>query len=306
MKILLTGGAGFIGSHLAHRLCSVGHHVCVYDDLSVTNGDYLRDLNCALVQGDILDAPRLEQAMSGYKTVIHLAAKGNVIESVKDPKTNFETNVTGTLNVLEACRKNHISRILFSSTGGALMGDTPPPVDENSVPDPISPYGSSKLCAESYIKTYSRCYGIDYTIFRFGNVLGVNSLHKKGVVNTFYKKIKSKQKLDIYGQVSRDFIYVDDLVKTIVKSLEVASSKNEIFHLSSGVEVPIGDLAKIMIEIMGGSQELINYSASRLGEVEKNFAKNKKVIEAIGFRNSKSIREIITEMISYFNACGYQ
>lgn len=305
MKIFITGGAGFIGSHLTALLSQSGHIVTVYDNHSMSAPNYLQDVSCTQIVGDIMDPDCLTSAMQGFDLVIHLAAQGNVIESVADPISNFEINVAGTINVLEACRKNRIPKIIFSSTGGALMGDTLPPVHEDSVPNPISPYGSSKLCAETYIKSYSKCYDIKYTIFRFGNVLGTNSLHKKGVVNTFYKKLNNGEQIHIYGEVSRDFIYVYDLVNAINKSISLKSAENEIFHLASGVEVTIEKIAKNMLEIMGAPKIYIKYSERRIGEVEKNFANILKAKKIIGFSNSKEIDEILQEVIDYFKSNNY-
>lgn len=306
MKIFITGGAGFIGSHLAFNLVRAGHDVSIYDNLSASGTDYVSDLSCTIINADILNVSQLEHSMAGTDITIHLAAEGNVVASVADPGPNFETNVRGTINVLEACRKNNVSRIVFSSTGGALMGDTPPPVDENSLPNPISPYGSSKLSAESYIKTYSKCYDLPHTIFRFGNVLGTHSLHKKGVVNSFYKKIKRSENISVFGNVSRDFIYVNDLVDTIVHSLEHDKSKNEIFHLSSGVETQITDLAHMMLKIMNASNDLLQYKSARIGEVGKNVSSNKKVIKHLGYKNSKDVNEVLEEVIDYFDVSNYQ
>ena len=305
MKIFITGGAGFIGSHLAALLSKSGHSVCVFDNYSASDYNYLQDTNCKQVVGDILDSESLIEAAKDHELIIHLAAKGNVIESVASPVSNFQVNVIGTINVLEACRKNKIKKIIFSSTGGALMGDTLPPVHEDSIPNPISPYGSSKLCAETYIKSYSKCYDIKYTIFRFGNVLGTNSIHKMGVINAFYKKLKHGNEIDIYGKVSRDFIYVFDLVNAIKKSISIKAAENEIFHLASGKEVTIEQLAKSMIEIMNAPKNCIKYNARRVGEVERNFANIQKAEQIIGFSNTKEINMILHEVINYFKINNY-
>ena len=166
MRILITGGAGFIGSNLANRLSSVGENITVYDNLSSGREDYLCEKNISFVEGDILDFDSLTSAIAGHDVVIHLAAKGNVVESINEPRVNFDTNVLGTLNCLEAANNNNVKKFLFASTGGALMGNTPPPVDEKSVPKPISPYGASKLAAEGYCSAFSSEFRIRCSYFK--------------------------------------------------------------------------------------------------------------------------------------------
>ena len=177
MKVLITGGAGFIGSNLANRLSSLGNNITVFDNLSSGTKDYLCEKNISFVEGNILDFDRLTSVMCGHDAVIHLAARGNVVESINGTRLNFDTNVLGTLNCLEAAKNNNVKKFIFSSTGGALMGNTPPPVDEKSVPKPISPYGASKLAAEGYCSAFSASFGFDIVILRFANVYGPNSLH---------------------------------------------------------------------------------------------------------------------------------
>ena len=138
----------------------------MYDNLSSGREDYLCEKNISFVEGDILDFDSLTSAIAGHDVVIHLAAKGNVVESINEPRVNFDTNVLGTLNCLEAANNNNVKKFLFASTGGALMGNTPPPVDEKSVPKPISPYGASKLAAEGYCSAFSVSFGLDVVIFK--------------------------------------------------------------------------------------------------------------------------------------------
>lgn len=301
VKLLITGGAGFVGSHLAKLACEQGYEVLVYDDFSLGRAEYIEKLKLDTICGDIREIA--EKMPKSYQPdfVYHLAAAGNVVESIKDPINNFNMNVMGTVSVLEYCRKVQPNRILFSSTGGALMGNAVPPVSEDSVPKPISPYGASKLACEGYINSYRNCYGIDYTIFRFGNVLGTNCSHKVGVVNKFYDQLKNGKDIEIFGNVSRDFIYVQDLVVTMLNALDNEKSKNEIFHLASGNEIKISEIAEIITEEMRKNAEKIVISERRTGEVERNFANIEKATKVLGLVNSKGIKETVAEVVKYLD-----
>ena len=196
-KILVTGGAGFIGANLVRRLREKGFEEWVFDNLSRGRLEYLPDVK-RTINGNIRDQEALYKAMSGIETVIHLAAYGSVIESVSDPQPNFDINVNGTFNVLECARKAKVKRLIFASTGGALIGEATPPVDEMSLPKPISPYGASKLCGEAYCHAYAKAYGICTIALRFANVYGPFSGHKKGAATKFMKCLLKNEPMPIF------------------------------------------------------------------------------------------------------------
>ena len=301
VKLLITGGAGFVGSNLAKLACEHGHEVTVYDNFSLGRTDYIDSLKLTVIRGDIRKIS--EKLPQDYKPdfVYHLAASGNVVQSISDPINNFNINVVGTLSVLEYCRKVSPKRLLFSSTGGALMGDAAPPVNENSVPKPISPYGASKLACEGYINAYNKCYALDYTIFRFGNVLGTNCLHKTGVVNKFYENLKKGKEIEIFGNVSRDFIYVQDLVRVMLSALDTSQATNETFHLASGVETNIRDLALYVAHAMRQNDNKIIFKDKRIGEVERNFADIRKAQDVLNLENSQNLREVVELVVGYLD-----
>lgn len=301
VKLLITGGAGFVGSNLAKLACEHGHEVTVYDNFSLGRTDYIENLELTVVRGDIREIS--EKLPQDYKPdfVYHLAASGNVVQSISDPINNFDMNVVGTLSVLEYCRKVSPKRLLFSSTGGALMGDADPPVNENSVPKPISPYGASKLACEGYINAYYKCYALDYTIFRFGNVLGTNCLHKIGVVNKFYENLKKGKEIEIFGNVSRDFIYVQDLVRVMLSALDTSQAINETFHVASGVETNIHDLALYVAHAMRQNDNKIIFKDKRIGEVERNFADIRKAQDVLNLENSQNLREVVELVVGYLD-----
>src|SRR6185295_17733277 len=159
------------------------------DNYSTGDAAYLAGVDAELVEGDIRDATALDAALAGIDAVVHLAAAGSVVKSVADPETNFDVNVTGTFRVLDAARRAGVERTVQASTGGALIGDATPPVDENSLPKPISPYGASKLAGEGYAYAFSQCYDLRTIALRFANIYGPWSERKTGAMNMFFKAI---------------------------------------------------------------------------------------------------------------------
>lgn len=272
--ILVTGGCGFIGSNLVRMLEKKGHKVRVFDNLSKGSKDYIKETQADFVQGDICEANDVRGALEGIDGIIHLAAYGSVVESVENPSENFDINVKGTFTLLNEARRAGIKKIIFSSTGGALIGNAEPPVNENSIPRPISPYGSGKLCCEAYCSSFAHSYDMNITALRFANVIGPVSWHKKGAVTAFMKAIMNNEKITIYGDGSatRDFLYVEDLCWGIVSAYEKNLPGFNPIHLAGGREVSVRDLAELIISLSDKTDYPIEFLPKRRGEVERNFA----------------------------------
>ncbi len=273
-RILVTGGCGFIGANLIPILVEMGYQVCVLDNLSRGSMAYLQNMPIDIHRGDIRDGQVVRKSLEGMDGVIHLAAFGSVVESVQSPEENFDVNVRGTFTVLNECRKVGIKKVIFSSTGGALIGNAEPPVNETSIPRPISPYGSSKLCCEAYCSSFAHSYDMSITALRFANVIGPISEHKKGAVTAFIKAIINGDKITIYGDgdATRDFLYVGDLCRGIVSAYKKSLDGFNPIHLSSGKEVSVKELAKLIAKASGQPGYPIEFLGKRKGEVERNFA----------------------------------
>ena len=198
-SILVTGGAGFDGATLVRRLVASGYRVRVYDNLSSGDEAHLAGVDAELVKGDIRDVDALDDALAGQDAVIHLAAAGSVVGSITDPVGNFESNVLGTFRVLDAARRAGVARTVQASTGGALIGDATPPVNEQSLPKPLSPYGASKLAGEGYAHAFAKTYGLRTVAVRFGNMYGPWCARKRGVLNVYFEALHSGTPLIIYG-----------------------------------------------------------------------------------------------------------
>jgi len=284
--VLVTGGAGFVGATLVRQLVERGHRVRVLDNYSTGDPAHLDGVDAELVEGDIRDEAALDKALVGMDSVMHLAAAGSVVKSVTDPVTNFEVNVLGTFRVLDAARRAGVERSVQASTGGALIGDATPPVNEDSLPKPISPYGASKLAGEGYAHAFAKSYGLRTVALRFANVYGPWSELKTGAMNMFFNALHAGQPMVIYGDgtSSRDYIHVDDISTALRLALEAPDVPGgTVLHVASGVETTIMELAGLCAEAAGRPGHPVEFRAARTGEVDRNFAAYDRAREVLGY-----------------------
>lgn len=300
--MLVTGGLGFIGANLVPRLLGQGARVRILDSTRVSESDTTSD-QVQVLHGDVRDATVVARAVDGVHAVVHLAAAGSVLESITDPFENFEINVRGTLTVLQAAEKAGVAKFVFASTGGAIMGNATPPVNEQSLPWPISPYGASKLCGEAYCHAFAGSYGLNTVALRFANVFGPFSDRKRDAVTKFVKSALCGEPLTIYGDgnASRDFLYVDDLCGGIIAAVDAPIS-DAVIHLASGVETSIAELARLILDITGRTDLPILFEPRRQGEVDRNFADAARAAEVLGFTPSTSLRRGMEQTIAWFAA----
>lgn len=298
---LITGGRGFIGVNLASGLAA-SRNLRVLDSLQRSSPTGWLDGAADFFKADILDSASLKNPFSGVSEVVHLAAYGSVVESIADSRANFSVNAQGTLNVLQAAVDAGVRRLVFASTGGALIGEANPPVDERSLPKPISPYGASKLCGEAYCHAYAKSYGLETVCLRFGNVYGQHSAHKKGAVTMFIKALMNDQPIIIHGDgmASRDYIHVDDLCTGIMAALDASLEGGEVFHLASGRETTVLGLANMLRNIAGKPNHPIEFKPGRRGEVTRNFANFSKAKEHLGFQPKWKVEEGLAATWQWF------
>ena len=304
-KVLVTGGAGFIGATLVPSLLASGHEVVVVDNFSRGVRDLLQAAPGLVVhEVDIRDTAALAGVVQGCDGVVHLAAYGSVVESVAAPDENFSVNAQGTLSVLQAARKAGVRRMIFASTGGALIGNATPPVDERSVPRPISPYGASKLAGEGYCCAFANSYGMDITALRFANVVGPYSMHKKGAISNFFKAIIEDRPIVIYGDgtATRDYIYVADLCDGIDRAFAAAMPAFNVLHLASGREIAVRELAEMCMRAAGKAGHPLVFEPRRDGEVERNSASSLVATQALGFALRHSLEQGLTLTWAWFAA----
>ncbi len=314
---LITGGCGFLGVNLVHRLIGDGaHKILVLDNLSVGSRKDLgavsrfRELKGAgesafdkldesvpvgLIVGDILDAELALKVAADADVIVHFAANTGVQPSVLDPRRDMEMNVIGTFNYLEAARQNGVKRFVFASSG-APAGEVEPPIHEELAPHPVSPYGASKLAGEGYCSAYAKSFGLETVALRFGNVYGPRSSHKSSVVAKFIRRALAGEPLEVYGDglQTRDFIYVDDLIEAVVRAANVKGIGGETFQIATSSETNIRELLDHLKNVFGKSgvtMPEIVYSAPLTGDVRRNFSDTSKAKKKLGWQPKTSLPE---------------
>lgn len=284
-RALVTGGAGFIGSHVVDSLLADGARVIVVDDLSAGIAERVAP-EAALETLSIVDADRLNATVDALKpdAIFHLAAQASVIVSTQNPGYDCAVNVTGTLNVLEASRR-HGAPVVFTSTGGALYGDDAPiPTDESRIPAPLSPYGASKWAAEVYVNTWAAAHGIRHAICRLGNVYGPrqNPHGEAGVVAIFAGRVLDGRPARIFGDgmQTRDYVYVGDVVASMIAAADAAASGADhdlrddglripTYNVGTGIATSVLDLWDAM-ERAGGTDNGREFEPRREGEIQNS------------------------------------
>lgn len=322
---LVTGGCGFIGTRLIRTLHEIdsGFRVRVLDNLAVGDIGDLRavcpvdDLGHAIgelppvrpgfaqfVRGDIKDAQTVQRAMQGVDIVVHLAANTGVAPSVEDPRADCLNNVIGTLNALDAARHAGARRFIFASSG-APVGEVIPPIHEEVVPRPVSPYGASKLAGEGYCSAYARTFGLETVALRFGNVYGPGSKHKSSVVAKFIKDALASGVLRINGDGSqtRDFIYIDDLIQAVLAAARTAAAAGEVFQIATERETSVGEIAEVVkakLALFGIPQPRVVYEMPRKGDVARNYSDTSKARRLLGWNATTGVETGIEKTIRSF------
>jgi len=291
-RLLVTGGCGFIGANLVRRVRSeTDWQVRVVDDLRTGRQSYVPDELAEVRIGDVADPAVLEPALEGVDAVVHLASQTGVLPSVEDPARDFEGSVVPTFRVLEACRRRGIGRVVFASSG-ASVGDVTPPIHENIVPKPLSPYGASKLAGEAYVQGYAGSFGMQTAALRFSNVYGPHSLHKDNAIPNFIRRCLAREKLEIFGDGSqtRDFIHVQDLCDGIIGAVRADGIGGEIFQLGTSVETSVAELARLIQEVTG-TEAHVDFEPRRAGEVYKSRVDISKASRLLGFDPTIELRD---------------
>jgi UDP-glucose 4-epimerase len=293
--VLVTGGAGFIGSNLVRLLLDNGYAITIFDNRRAgAPEEYLEGLEVDFVEGDITDRKALEKAVPGHDAIVHLAAQSGVPTSLEDPEEDARLNVFGTLRPLDVAREVGVSRFVFASSN-APLGRQEPPSSENKAPLPVSPYGASKLAGEAYCLAYNGSWGLQTIALRFANVYGPYSAHKASVVAKFIRNIKRDGKLELYGggDQTRDFVYVGDLCNAIRLALG-SDVGGEVFQIGTGIETSIRRLATLLGGI--ASQDISTTSAPPLrGDVQRSRSSIEKIKDVLGWEPTTDLEKGLRE-----------
>ena len=285
-RLLITGGCGFIGANMVRRVTELGiaGALRVVDDESLGSRAAIAPWDIELIAGDIRDADLMRRALRDVDAVVHLAADTRVIDSIADPTRNFDVNVAGTFRLLNLMREVGVPRLVNASTGGAILGEAPPPVHEEMVPRPASPYGAAKASTEAYCSAFAASYGLNAVSLRFSNVYGPLSFHKGSVVAAFMRRILDDQPLVVYGDGSqtRDYVFVEDLCDGIVVALNSGASGT--FQLGSGFGTSLTRLIEQIAAVVGPEhQPAVRHEPFRAGEIRHTWADVTKAREGLGW-----------------------
>jgi UDP-glucose 4-epimerase len=292
-KVLLTGGAGFIGSHVCRAFKGAGHEVLVLDNLSSGRAENLPE-GVPLHELDVRSEEAAELVVNSGATVIcHHAAQIDVRRSVTDPRFDLDVNVGGLLNLLEAARRGSVRQVIFASTGGAIYGDTaPPPSGEDAAAEPISPYGVAKLSSERYLYFYHRQYGLDVVNLRYSNVYGPRqSPHgEAGVVAIFIGRLNAGETLAIYGdgEQTRDYVYAGDVARANLAAIGCEGFRT--YNVGTGVETSVNALYDCLREVRGGGPEAVLLPA-RPGEQARSAISPSKIGRELGVKIETGLGE---------------
>ncbi|MFA6170419.1 MAG: SDR family oxidoreductase [Candidatus Margulisiibacteriota bacterium] len=303
MRILVTGGAGFIGSNIVDRYLEAGHEVAVLDDLS-TGKEANLNPQAVFFRKDLRDRD-LAAAVLDFKPDIvnHLAAQIDVRKSVIDPIHNADINELGTLNLLNAARDAKIKKIIFSSTGGALYGEVSEPAgaaEEHPI-EPISPYAITKRSVELYLHAYSQLYGLKYTVLRYGNVYGPRQdpLGEAGVIAIFCGKMLKGETPVIYGDGNqlRDYVYVSDVADANLLALN--KGDNQIFNVGTGQGTSVNQLFAFLKEILKFDRP-IGYEPPRAGELFRSVLDCRKIGRELGWTPKFDMKEGLKKTVAWY------
>ena len=301
MKIFVTGGAGFLGKHLVTSLLKKNHKVTIFDTSTQKILKIKKTTkNLTIVKGDIQKFSDVQKASFGSDLVVHLAAQISVNDSVKKPHITNAINVTGSLNVLQVCVANKISKIIVASTAAVYGVTKNISIDEKHTTIPISPYGASKLAMEKYVQSFAHTNKLDAICLRFFNIYGEGqSKEYAGVISKFVERLNKNKPLEIFGvgTQTRDFVSVDDVVQAIEKSIKnLKGKRGNVYNIASGESISIKDLAKILISISKKDVK-INHRKAIVGDLKYSSASIKLARKELNYSPKISLEKGLKQFL---------
>lgn len=305
MRVLVTGGAGFIGSHIVDALIARGAQTAVLDNLSTGRFENI-DPRVNFYKGDLRDEKFVRDTLRSEKPgyVIHHAAQIDVQTSVDNPAADAAINIMGTINLLEACRACGVRKIVYASSAAVYGNPRYLPVDEKHPVHPLSGYGVSKHTVEHYLAVYKALYGLDYTALRYANVYGPrqDATGEGGVVAIFTDRLLRGQRCRIYGdgKQTRDFVFVGDVARANLAALEADSAAGSgIYNISTGLPTPVNELYNILREITGSELEP-EYCPPRAGDIEHSYLDERAAATGLKWRATQTLVDGLRDTVEYY------
>ena len=302
MKILVTGGAGFIGSHIADAYVKAGHDVTILDNLSTGRQKNLNP-DARFVEMDLRDKELTDFMLrEKFELVNHQAAQMDVRLSVADPMFDADNNSIGLLNLLQRCADTGVKKVIFASSGGVVYGEQDYfPADEEHPTRPVSPYGVAKLVGEKYLYYYNVTFGLDYTAFRYANVFGPrqNPHGEAGVIAIFLERMLNGQKAVINGdgKQTRDFVYIDDVVRANVLALDAGA--NSIYNIGTGVETDVNEIFRELNRLTGANLPE-EHAPAKAGEQLRSVLSVEKAKQELGWQPTVEFSPGLEKTVEYF------
>ncbi|WP_444685005.1 SDR family NAD(P)-dependent oxidoreductase [Alkalicoccus luteus] len=302
--IFMTGGAGFIGSHVAERLLARGDRVVVYDNFTTGSAANI-PAGAEAIEGDIRDKAAVQQAIAEKKPdgIIHLAAQSKVGPSLEQPDMDLEINILGTVHLLEAAKANDVPRFISASSAAVYGHAEQLPIDETSATEPLSPYGTSKLAAEQYIQSYARLYPIRTAALRFANVYGPRQTveTEAGVITIFCEALLAGKQPLIQGdgEQTRDFVYVEDVAEAVITAFD--HDVSGVYNVSSETQTSINELLQ---ELSRAANTEFNpdYGEPRTGDIRHSYLSSEKLRETAGWKSKITLAEGLQRTMDYYKA----
>lgn len=306
MKIIVTGGAGFIGSHVVDHYCALGHEVVALDNLSTGQEKFINE-KARLITADITDREAVQRIISEEKPEIinHHAAHIQVGYSVENPQFDAENNIIGLLNIMEAARKVGVKKIIMASTGGAMYGNKQTPFTEAMKEEPLSPYGISKRSGELYLNYYHELYGIPFVVLRYSNVYGPrqNAHGESGVIAIFSELIAAgkQPKINGDGTHTRDYVFVDDVARANELALETDATGE--FNIGTNREISTNEVFALVAAEFGTSSE-VEHGPERPGEQVTSSLDYSKAKEVLGWEPSVKFEDGVKRVVEWYTKTG--
>ena len=309
---LVTGGAGFIGSHIAEALLASGLKVRIIDDLSTGSAENLDELrgDFDFIKGSITDAAVLGRAVSGAEIIFHEAAIPSVPRSILEPAETHEVSVNGTFALLLAAKENAVRRVIYAASSSAYGDQPESPKHEAMRPDPLSPYGVAKLVGEYYCQAFTRSYGLETVSLRYFNVFGPRqdpTSQYSGVISRFIRALEFGERPVIYGdgEQSRDFTYIANVIDANLRAAESVAAIGKVINIGNGVSVTLNQLLAALKDLAGGPEVNAEYAPARLGDVRHSLADLTLARSALGYEPAVGLQEGLQRTLAWWKTSRF-
>ncbi len=306
-KVLVTGGAGFIGSNLADELIKKGAKVTILDNFVTGFRENLEEItgDFEFIEGDINNSDKLRQAVEGSEIVFHQAALPSVPRSVENPLETHEACVNGTFNVLLRAKEANVRRVVYAASSSAYGNQEVLPKEETMLPEPLSPYAAAKLMGEYYCQVFNNVYGLETLCLRYFNVFGPRqnpSSQYSGVISRFVDALMSNKTPVIYGdgETSRDFTYIDNVVDANLKAAQTKKGIGQVMNVANGERITLNQLLETLKKITNQSDVQVEYKSERSGDVKHSQASNRRAVDYLGYEKKVDLEEGLRNTINWW------